>query len=113
MPRKATQAKVLSGLVFCCSGTLSMKRSDIEKEIKNNGGKTSSTITNSTTHLITTSTEANGNPTSKVEKAIDKSIPIVGEDFLWKCIESGKVVDFRKFLLISDNNGSDDDDGSG
>ncbi|EFC43212.1 BRCT domain-containing protein [Naegleria gruberi] len=111
---------VLSSLVFCCSGTLSKKRSDVESDIKKNGGKTSSSVTNSTNFLITTEHEARGIPTSKVNNAKAKDVPIVSEDFLWKCIDSGKVVDYRKYLLISgsgsgshsDDSGSDSDSDS-
>jgi NAD-dependent DNA ligase len=37
--------------LICMSGTLSIKRKEMEDLIKENGGKVSSTVTKKTTHL--------------------------------------------------------------
>ncbi|KAG2388792.1 hypothetical protein C9374_000231 [Naegleria lovaniensis] len=101
---------LFSGLVFCMSGTLSKGRSEIEKIIKNHGGKVSSSITKATTHLITTQNEFDS-PTGKVSKALEdpERVSIVNEDFLWDSISQSTVVPVKKYLFGNDD-GDDEDD---
>ena len=67
----------ISGLKFCITGSLSMKRSELQKLIKNNGGIAVSSVTSNTDYLITNDTESSS---SKFKKAQELDIPIINED---------------------------------
>ncbi len=66
----------LKDKVFCITGKLSRSRSDIEKDIKNNGGKSSSSISNKTNYLICNDENSNS---SKFKKAKELNIEIISE----------------------------------
>jgi hypothetical protein len=72
---------MLKGLTVCCSGTLSVTRTEFEKLIKKHGGSTSASVTGKTTHLVTTPEEFTSE-TTKVKKAKHTGVPIVSEDFI-------------------------------
>ena len=66
----------LKGKKFCITGTLSMKRSDIEKIIKSNGGSVVGSVSKNTHYLVTNDTNSSS---SKFKKAKDLNIPILNE----------------------------------
>jgi DNA ligase (NAD+) len=76
---RAVESNALEGKKFCITGTLSMKRSEIEKIIKSNGGKIASSVSKNLDYLITNDTESSS---SKFKKAKDLNIPILNEDAL-------------------------------
>lgn len=67
----------ISGKKFCITGTLTMKRSDLQKMIKENSGITVSSVTKATDYLITNDTESSS---SKFKKAKELNIPIINEE---------------------------------
>jgi DNA ligase (NAD+) len=66
----------IAGLKFCITGSLSMKRSDLQKIIKSNGGIAVSSVSKNTDYLITNDTQSNS---SKFKKAQELEIPIINE----------------------------------
>lgn len=73
---KSNSSESLAGIKFCITGTLSMKRSDLQKLIKTNGGQAVSSVTSNTNYLITNDTESSS---SKFKKAKELGIPIINE----------------------------------
>ncbi len=71
----------LEGTVVAITGSLSLKREEVIKIIKENGGEYSATITKKTTHLVTNDPSAD---TAKLNKARQSGIKVVGERFLKK-----------------------------
>jgi DNA ligase (NAD+) len=67
----------ISGKKFCITGTLTMKRSDLQKMIKANSGVAVSSVTKATDYLITNDTESSS---SKFKKAQELKIPIINEE---------------------------------
>jgi len=82
-----SRKEVFSGLTFCLSGTLSRKKSEIEKIIKAHGGKIAGNVNSSVTHVV-----AADDSSTKASKAAEKGIPVVKEEFLDACIAEGKIV---------------------
>ncbi len=116
---------VFSGMTFCLSGTLSMGRKEMEALIKKNGGKTAASVTKSVTHLLTTENEFE-NETSKVTKAKELGLPLVGENFIHESITAKKPLPADQFSLDEEvreafeekrgkkrKRGEDDDDEDG
>jgi DNA ligase (NAD+) len=73
----------ITGLKFCVTGTLSMKRSDLQKLIKVNGGIVVSSVNKNTNYVITNDTESSS---SKFVKAKELNIKIISEDEFKKMI---------------------------
>ncbi len=73
---KFSEETILAGFKFCITGSLSMKRSDLQKLIKENGGEAVSTVTKKTNFLITNDTESSS---SKFKKAKELDIKILNE----------------------------------
>ncbi|MDD0854751.1 NAD-dependent DNA ligase LigA [Halobacteriovorax sp. GB3] len=69
----------LEGLHFVITGTLSEKRSIIEKRIKESGGKTGSSVTSNTNYLVCNDKESTS---SKAKKARELGIPLISEEEL-------------------------------
>ncbi len=69
---------------FCITGTLSMKRSDIESLIKGNSGTVVSSVSKNTDYLVTNDTESSS---SKFKKANSLKIPIINEKMLLDLIK--------------------------
>lgn len=82
-PIATTVEGEISGLKFCITGTLSMKRSELEKLVKSNGGTVQSGVSKDTSYLLTNDTESSS---SKFKKAITLSIPIINEEHFFKLI---------------------------
>lgn len=74
----------ISGKKFCITGTLSMKRGELQKLIKNNGGIFVSSVTSATDYLITNDTESSS---SKFKKAKQLNVPIINEQQFFKMLE--------------------------
>lgn len=73
----ANKESPIAGLKFCITGTLSMKRSELQKLVKNNAAIVQSSVTKETDYLITNDTESSS---SKFKKAKSLDIPIISED---------------------------------
>lgn len=73
----------LEGLKFCITGTLTRKRSDIQKDIKANGGEAQSGVTSKTNYLVTNDKDSTS---SKFKKALELNIPIITEEELYEKI---------------------------
>lgn len=82
-PLASSGAGVLDGAKFCITGTLSMKRSELEKLVKENGGQVQSGVNKETNYLLTNDTESSS---SKFKKAISLETPIINEDKFFKLI---------------------------
>ena len=67
----------ISGLKYCITGTLSMKRSELQKIVKKNGGIVQSGVSKDTNFLITNDTESTS---SKFKKAQELGVEIITED---------------------------------
>ncbi|MCB9094779.1 MAG: NAD-dependent DNA ligase LigA [Halobacteriovoraceae bacterium] len=76
--------KTLSGKKFCITGTLTRKRSDIQKDIKAQGGEVVSSVTGNTDFLVTNDTESSS---SKFKKAKELEKPIITENQLYKMMD--------------------------
>jgi DNA ligase (NAD+) len=74
---------VISGQKFCITGTLSMKRSELQKLVKENGGIVQSGVSRDTDYLITNDTES---ASSKFKKAQSLNIPIINEEKFFSII---------------------------
>jgi DNA ligase (NAD+) len=75
---------ILKDKKFCITGTLSRKRSEIENDIKNNGGQVVKSVTNNTDYLITNDTQSSS---SKFKKAQELKIPIISEEKFLELIQ--------------------------
>lgn len=84
---KTNSSNSLDGQKFCITGTLSMKRSDLQKMIKENGGQSVSSVSSNTDYLITNDTESSS---SKFKKAIELDIPIINESKFIEMINGEK-----------------------
>lgn len=73
----------ISGLKFCVTGTLNMKRNELQKLIKTYGGINVSSVSSETNYLITNDEESSS---SKFKKAKELKIPIIREDQFLKMI---------------------------
>lgn len=67
----------ITGLKFCITGTLTMKRTELQKIVKANGGIVQSSVSKETNFLITNDTESSS---SKFKKALQLEIPIITEE---------------------------------
>ena len=82
--QNSAESGAIAGKKFCITGTLSMKRSDIQKIIKQHGGIVQSGVSGETDYLVTNDTESSS---SKFKKAQQLEIPILSEEKLFKLIE--------------------------
>lgn len=73
----------IAGLKFCITGTLSMKRSELQKLVKTNAGILQSGVSKDTDYLVTNDTESTS---SKFIKAQTLNIPIINEESFLKLI---------------------------
>jgi DNA ligase (NAD+) len=79
--RKTQTSTKFAGKIFVITGTLSKPRDEIEKAIKDAGGKVSSSVSKNTTALITNDTDSGS---SKMKKAESLAIPVWSENDLQK-----------------------------
>lgn len=80
---KKSEGKIV-GLKFCITGTLSMKRSELQKIVKKNGGIVQSSVSKETSYLITNDTESSS---SKFKKAQSLEIPIISEEKFFNLLD--------------------------
>ena len=86
-PRGAKDA--LKGLVIVVSGVLdSMSREDMTDYVKRHGGKIGKSVTKGTTHLVN---DHGVIGPSKKDKCRNQGIPIVGEDEIFRIVESKSI----------------------
>jgi DNA ligase (NAD+) len=84
-PQKKKNA-VLQGKTFVVTGTLKgFSRQEIERLIKDSGGKTSSSVSRKTDYVL-----AGAEPGSKLDKAGELGVPVISEEEFLKMIGSGK-----------------------
>ncbi|MBL7665391.1 MAG: NAD-dependent DNA ligase LigA [Bacteriovoracaceae bacterium] len=81
--QKIQQGTKLKGLKFCITGTLSMKRTDIEDMIKGQAGAVQNGVSSTTDYVITNDTESTS---SKFKKAQELKIPIISEEKFLKLL---------------------------
>ena len=74
----------IAGKKFCITGTLTMKRSDLQKLIKENGAIAVSSVTSATDFLITNDEES---ASSKFKKAKQLEIPIITEEKFFEMLK--------------------------
>ncbi len=75
---ESTAGGVFSGKSFCFTGELkTMKRSDAELIVKNNGGSVKSSVTKDLSYLVTNDTSSGS---SKNQKAAKLGIPVINEE---------------------------------
>ncbi|MFZ4712886.1 MAG: NAD-dependent DNA ligase LigA [Bacteriovoracaceae bacterium] len=83
--KKEMASQKLAGIKICITGELSMKRSEMEKLIKSNGGVLVSSVTSQTSYLLSNEIESSS---SKFKKAKELEIKIISEnDFLKNYLE--------------------------
>lgn len=78
IPLKAESSKKsdkFANMVFVITGTLSDTRDKFDKIIKDNGGKTSSSVSKKTSYVL-----AGENPGSKIDKALGLGVKIINEE---------------------------------
>jgi DNA ligase (NAD+) len=75
---------VLEGKKICITGTLSAPRSEIEKQIKKNGGIVVGSVSKNTDYLLTNDTDPSS---SKYKKALEIGTPVLSEAAFFKLIE--------------------------
>jgi len=85
--KRIFQEGILSGLTFCITGDLSIKRNEMIKLIKSQGGEVSSSVSKNTNFVLTNKADSTS---SKYKKALELKIPIITEDELYKLIDQGK-----------------------
>jgi DNA ligase (NAD+) len=75
--KKASQeSTLLMNKKFCFTGTLSRKRGDLQRLVKENGGINVSSVSKNTDYLVTNDTQSTS---SKFKKASELNIPIISE----------------------------------
>jgi len=67
----------IKGKKICITGSLSSKRADVEKLIREYGGTMVSSVSKTTDYLLTNDTEPKS---SKFKKALDLNVPIISEE---------------------------------
>ncbi len=74
-PKKAPAKGALSGLNIVVTGTLPMDRDEVKDLIAENGGKSASSVSKNTNYVL-----AGDSPGSKVDKARELDVPVIGWD---------------------------------
>lgn len=74
---KARKTSPIAGQKFCITGTLSMKRSELQQVVKENGGIVQSSISKDTSYLITNDAESSS---SKFKKAKQLGVSVISEE---------------------------------
>lgn len=81
----ASKTGTLTGASYCITGTLSRPRKQIKADIKDAGGVVKDSITKTLSFLV-----AGENAGSKLQKAADAGVEVIGEDELYAQLESKK-----------------------
>ena len=74
----------LKGLSFCITGSLTMKRADLQKLISDNGGENVNSVSKQTKYLITNDVQSDS---SKFKKAKELSVKILTENEFLQLLE--------------------------
>ncbi len=74
---ESVEGGVLSGAKFCITGTLSLPRSEFEKQIKKHGGIVVGSVSKNTDYLLTNDTDP---ASSKYKKALEVGTKVINED---------------------------------
>jgi DNA ligase (NAD+) len=74
----------LSGLSFCFTGAMSIKRNDAEKLVTDNGGKISSSVSKNLTYLVTNDTTSGSSKNIKAQK---DGVKIIDENEFMKMVK--------------------------
>ena len=74
----------LSGKSFAITGTLSMKRAEVEKLITDNGGEMKSSVGNTTTYLIIADPASTS---SKAQSARKLGVKLIDENDLFDMVD--------------------------
>jgi DNA ligase (NAD+) len=82
---QTVKKNTLEGKSFCITGTLSMKRSDLQNMVKENGGKVSSGVSKNLDYLITNDENSNS---SKFKQAKDLKVSIISETDFFEMLKS-------------------------
>lgn len=82
--REVKTDTAIAGKKFCITGNLTMKRSELQKMIKENGGVAVSSVSKATDYLITNDTESSS---SKFKKAKELNISIINESKFMEMID--------------------------
>ncbi|MGP1451781.1 MAG: NAD-dependent DNA ligase LigA [Metamycoplasmataceae bacterium] len=80
--QKENKTNKLENLIFVITGTLSKPRNYFEKDIENNGGKISNSVSKKTSYLL-----CGENPGSKLIEAQKYNIKVIGENEFKKLLE--------------------------
>jgi DNA ligase (NAD+) len=80
----------LTGKVIVVTGTLSMKRADVEALIRANGGKPSGSVSNKTNYVILGPDKAGSN---KHKDALEIGVPIISEKEFLELLDKGRKQD--------------------
>ncbi|KYQ94403.1 poly(ADP-ribosyl)transferase [Tieghemostelium lacteum] len=98
---KATDAttSIFKGIVFNFSGTFSVPQGKLSKLVESYGGASASSLNKSVTHFVTNAESVKQKSKATVLKAIEQKLIIVGEQYIHKCIEAGKKLDEKDFIL--------------
>ncbi len=87
-PKKEALAPVFAGMTFVLTGTLpTLTRDEAEKMIRDRGGKATGSVSKKTTVVL-----AGENAGSKLTKAAEFSVPVIGEEAFLSMVESGEVI---------------------
>lgn len=78
-------ARPFDGLTFVITGTLSRPRSEIEELIERHGGRAAGSVSKKTSFVV-----AGGEAGSKLEKARELGVRIIGESELYKLLETDR-----------------------
>ena len=81
---KNNLAGIFSGKSFCFTGELSIKRSEAEKIVKENGGAIKSSVVKDLSYLVTNDTSSGS---SKNKKAAELNIPVINEKEFFALLE--------------------------
>ena len=75
--RATTTTQSLANKTFVITGTMQLTRGELEALIKQHGGRTSSSVSKKTDYVL-----AGVDPGSKLAKAKELGIPVIGENDL-------------------------------
>jgi DNA ligase (NAD+) len=76
--------QTLAGKTFVITGTLSMERDEVEKQIKRRGGKATGSVSKKTDYVV-----VGASPGSKLQKAQELGITVIDESGLTRLFEEG------------------------